>query len=80
VDVILPPSGCLSHAENRAQLIGEIVQVINGPNTPANARRAGLTLIGWLAERRPDEPAHALGIEEARESETRLRAGQDKVR
>jgi hypothetical protein len=37
-------------------------------------KKACLTLIGWLARRRPGESAHALGIDEARESERRIRA------
>jgi hypothetical protein len=44
------------------------------PATPKEARTACLTLIGWLARRRPGEQAHALGIEEARESERRIQA------
>jgi hypothetical protein len=41
---------------------------------PKETRTACLTLIGWLARRRPGEDAHALGVEEARESERRIRA------
>jgi hypothetical protein len=41
-------------------------------------RNAGLTLIGWLARRMPGEPAHALGVAEARDGgeplDRRLRA------
>ena len=35
---------------------------------------AGMTLVGWLARRRADEAPHAIGIDEARESERRIRA------
>lgn len=80
VDVILPPSCGPSGALARTQLIGEIAHLIQQPSTPDSARRAGLTLIGWLAERRPEEPPHAVGIEEARASETRLQAVRAKVR
>jgi hypothetical protein len=80
VDVILPPPVGPTGALARTQLIGEIAQVIRQPNTPDSARRAGLTLIGWLAERRPEEPPHAVGIDEARASENRLQAVRAKLR
>ena len=35
---------------------------------------AGLTLVGWLARRRPEEAPHAIGIDEARESERRIQS------
>ena len=41
---------------------------------PRSARLAGLTLVGWLARRRPDETPHAIGIDEARESERRIQS------
>ena len=80
VDVILPPSGGPTGALARTHLIGEIAQVIRQPNIPDSARHAGLTLIGWLAERRPEEPPHAVGIDEARASESRLEAVRAKLR
>jgi hypothetical protein len=58
----------------RARLIGDITRLIREPSMPENTRLAGLTLIGWLARRRPNEAPHALGIDEARESERRIRA------
>jgi hypothetical protein len=58
----------------RMRLIGDIMRVLREPSMPENTRVAGLTLIGWLARRRPDEAPHAIGIEEARESERRIRA------
>ena len=58
----------------RTRLIGDIMRLIHEPLIPENTRVAGLTLIGWLARRRPDETPHAIGIEEARESERRIRA------
>jgi hypothetical protein len=58
----------------RTRMIGDIMRLIREPAMPENTRLAGLTLIGWLARRRPDEAPHAIGIEEARESERRIRA------
>jgi hypothetical protein len=58
----------------RARLISDISRVLREPTTPDDARTACLTLIGWLARRQPGESPHALGIEEARESERRIRA------
>jgi hypothetical protein len=66
-----PPGGSA-----RTQLISEIAEAIREPTTPDSARHAGLTLIGWLARRMPEEPPHAIGVEEARASEFRLRSGQ----
>jgi hypothetical protein len=58
----------------RTRLIGDITRLIREPSMPENTRLAGLTLIGWLARRRAEEAPHALGIDEARESERRIRA------
>lgn len=58
----------------RARLIGDITRLIREPQMPETTRTAGLTLIGWLARRMPGESAHALGVDEARQSERRLRA------
>ncbi len=58
----------------RARLISDISRVLNDPAMPGDTRKACLTLVGWLARRRPGEQAHALGIEEARESERRIQA------
>jgi hypothetical protein len=62
------------------RLIADILRLIGEPTMPECTRLAGLTLVGWLARRRPDEPAHAIGIEEARESERRFRATRSKTR
>jgi hypothetical protein len=64
----------------RTRLITDISRVIQGSTVPEGARAAGLTLIGWLARRRTDEVPHAIGIEEARESERRIRAARPKMR
>jgi hypothetical protein len=58
----------------RARLISDISRVLNEPATPKETRTACLTLIGWLARRKPGEQPHALGIDEARESERRIQA------
>ncbi len=39
----------------RTRLIAEIASVLRSNQVPGEARAAGLTLIGWLARRRPDE-------------------------
>jgi len=64
----------------RTRLIADIARLIREPSMPENARLAGLTLIGWLARRLPGEAPHAIGIEEARESEQRLTAARAKTR
>ncbi len=58
----------------RTRLIDELSRLIREPCTPEHTRTAGLTLIGWLARRMPGEQAHALGVDEARESERRLKS------
>ena len=62
----------------RARLIGDITRLIREPQMPETTRTAGLTLIGWLARRMPGEAPHALGVDEARQSERRLRAAQQR--
>jgi hypothetical protein len=64
----------------RAQLIAGIARLIREPAMPESARLAALTLIGWLARRRPQEAAHAIGVEEARKSERQWRAARPKAR
>jgi hypothetical protein len=64
----------------RARLINDITRLIREPQMPEGTRAAGLTLIGWLARRMPGEQAHALGVDEARESERRLKAARKAVR
>jgi len=63
----------------RTRLIADLTRLIHEPLVPEATRLAGLTLIGWLARRRPEESPHAIGIDEARESERRIRAAR-KVR
>ncbi len=41
---------------SRAKLIGEIATIIRSTEMPPEARQAGLTLIGWLARRMPQDP------------------------
>jgi hypothetical protein len=64
----------------RARLISDITRLIREPGMCETTRTAGLTLIGWLARRMPGEPAHAIGVSEAKQSERRLRAAQRKGR
>jgi hypothetical protein len=60
----------------RARLIADIMRLIREPAMPEATRTAGMNLIGWLARRRPDEQPHAIGVDEARESERRIRAAR----
>ncbi|MGD0675638.1 MAG: hypothetical protein ABSC94_09485 [Polyangiaceae bacterium] len=64
----------------RTRLIADLAKLVREPSVPESMRLAGLTLIGWLARRRSDESPHAIGIEEARESERRMRAVRNKTR
>ena len=73
--------GCgVGDEADRTRLIGDIMRLIREPSMPEGTRLAGMTLIGWLARRRTDESPHALGIEEARESERRIKAARAKTR
>ena len=63
----------IADENERTQLIDHISRLIREPEMPAGTRAAGLTLIGWLARRMPGEQAHALGVDEARESERRVK-------
>ena len=74
------PDPDAADAGERARLIDLITRLIRGPTVPESTRLAGLTLIGWLARRRPEEPAHAVGVEEARKSVRRLQAARAKAR
>jgi hypothetical protein len=64
----------------RTRLIADIMRLIREPAMPEHTRTAGMTLIGWLARRREHEAPHAIGIDEARESERRIRAARAKTR
>lgn len=64
----------------RAQLIAGIARLLRETTMPESARLAALTLIGWLARRRPQEVAHTCGVEEARRSERQWRAARPKAR
>jgi hypothetical protein len=64
----------------RTRLITDLSRLICQSSVPEGARTAGLTLIGWLARRRENEAPHAIGVEEARQSERRIRAGRAKAR
>jgi hypothetical protein len=72
--IFMAAGGEVHDEAERTRLIGDITRLIREPTMPENTRLAGLTLIGWLARRRAEEAPHALGIDEARESERRIRA------
>jgi hypothetical protein len=78
----LKPAGAptLDDESVRARLIADIGRLIRHPSVPENTRLAGLTLIGWLARRRPEEAPHAIGVDEARKSERCLQAARAKAR
>ena len=59
----------VSDESDRTRLIGDLSRLILEPEVPESARSAGLELIGWLARRMPGESAHAVGVEEALESQ-----------
>ncbi|MBL8609387.1 MAG: hypothetical protein JNL38_18800 [Myxococcales bacterium] len=69
------PKGVPGECE-RTRLIGEISRLLREPMMPESTRTAGLTLIGWLARRMPGEAPHALGVEEARKSEQRMKSAR----
>jgi hypothetical protein len=52
---------------DRVRLIAELSRILRDDTVPEHTRRAGLTLVGWLARRMPGEPAHALGCEDPAE-------------
>jgi hypothetical protein len=70
----------VSDESDRTRLIGDLSRLIREPEIPERARTAGLELIGWLARRMPGESAHAVGVEEARESQRLMRAARRKTR
>lgn len=77
---ILAEESCVANETMRTRLIGDIVLLLRDTTTPETARIAGLTFVGWLARRRDEETPHAAGVDEARESEQRLRAARVKPR
>jgi hypothetical protein len=50
--------------EQRTRLIAQIASLLSEATMPADARAAGLTLIGWLARRMPGEAASRDGVDE----------------
>jgi len=81
---LTPDEGALgsfsSDESDRTRLIGDISRLILEPEVPESARSAGLELIGWLARRMPGESAHAVGVEEALESQRMTRTARRKPR
>ena len=59
--------------QERTKLIAEICVLIREGRLTDEMREKGLALMGKLARRMPGEPAHALGVEEAREELTQTR-------
>jgi hypothetical protein len=70
----------LPDESERARLIADIMRLIREPAMPETTRLAGINLIGWLARRRVHEAPHAIGVDEARESERRFKAARAKTR
>jgi hypothetical protein len=77
---LLAEESCVADETMRTRLIGDIVLLLRDTSTPETARVAGLTFVGWLARRRLAEVPHAAGVDEARESERRIRASRAKGR
>jgi hypothetical protein len=74
---VQPIGGCgVADETERTRLIADIMRLIREPAMPETTRCAGMNLIGWLARRREEESPHAIGIDEARESERRIRAAR----
>ena len=53
----MQPTADMLHLDEtaRTQLIGQIATLIRRQDMPDHARQAGLTLIGWLARRMPQD-------------------------
>jgi hypothetical protein len=51
---------------DRTRLIAELSGLLSDCELPEDARRAGLTLIGFLARRMPGECASTVGVSEVR--------------
>jgi hypothetical protein len=78
---VQPIGACaVADERERTQLIADIMRLIRDPAMPEATRHAGINLIGWLARRRVSEVPHAIGIDEARESERRFKAARAKTR
>ncbi len=62
--------------EQRTRLIAEIASLLSSEDgMPADARAAGLTLIGWLARRMPGEDPSQAGVEEMHQRVQRVPGG-----
>lgn len=60
----------------RTQLIATIVSIIGRREVPPHVYQAGLTLMGWLARRKPCESPCQRGLREARKQVMRVNNGQ----
>jgi len=59
----------------RKELIAAIVAFVRAESIPVEVRQAALTLIGWLARRRPEETACTRGLYEARKQAMTVAGG-----
>lgn len=59
----------------RKELIADIVAFVRAESIPAEVRQAALTLVGWLARRRPEERACTRGLYEARKQSMSVAGG-----
>ncbi len=59
----------------RKELIAAIVAAVRCDTIPSEVRQAALTLIGWLARRRPEETACTRGLYEARKQSMSVAGG-----
>lgn len=50
-----PQPPCRLDEAARTQLIGQIAALLRSEQVPDETRQAGLTLIGWLARRMPQD-------------------------
>jgi hypothetical protein len=65
--------------EDRTRLIGEIANLLRDASMPAEARAAGLTLIGWLARRMPGEAASRDGVDEMARRASALHGARSRI-
>jgi hypothetical protein len=78
---VQPIGGCaVADETERTRLIADIMRLIREPTMPEATRLAGINLVGGRARRRVDEAPHTIGVDEARESERRMKAARAKTR
>lgn len=62
---------------DRTRLIADLACLLRECDIPADARAAGITLIGWLARRMPGEDASDAGVAEVTAQARALAAQQE---